>query len=111
MWGIFIPYVHSYLDDLLCLPIVLGLTTQFLQWIHPARRFYYLSHNHIIISIVFFSLVFEILYPFMFPLNYTADIIDILFYALGGYLYYSFVSLKTKNRWLTFVNHKREEIQ
>lgn len=108
VWEIFIPYVHAYLDDLLCMPIILGLSTQIIQWVHPAEQYYYLSKNYIIISVVFFSIIFELLYPFIYPQSYTGDPVDVFFYALGGFLFYQLVSLKTRNTWRTLIKDKEE---
>ena len=96
--NIYIPYIHAYLDDLLVLPIVLGLITQFFQWIHPAKEYYYLSKAHIIIAVLFFSIVFELIYPAVYPENYTADIVDVVFYSIGGLSFHYFVSVKLKEK-------------
>jgi hypothetical protein len=98
VWSINIPYVHAYLDDLLCLPIILGLSTQIIQWIHPARNYYYLSKTHLIIAVIFFSVVFELIYPLAYPENFTADAVDVIFYAIGGLLFYWVVTAKSKDK-------------
>lgn len=103
VWKIFIPYVHAYLDDLLCMPIILGLCTQIIQWIHPAKQYYHLSRNHIIISILFFSIVIELIYPFVYPESYTGDLFDVVCYTIGGLLFYQLVALKTRRRWKAFI--------
>ncbi len=100
--NIHIPYVHAYLDDLLVMPIILGLITQFFQWIHPAKQYYHLSKTHIIIAVLFFSVVFEMIYPVIYPQNYTADPIDVICYGLGGFCFYWLVSRRVKKAWVLF---------
>ncbi len=95
VWKIFIPYIHAYLDDLLCMPIILGLSTQIIQWIHPAKEYYHLTKTHIIIAVLFFSIVFELIYPVIYPENYTSDPIDVLCYGIGGFTFYWFVAIKS----------------
>ncbi len=97
--NISIPYVHAYLDDLLVMPIILGLSTQIIQWIHPAKEYYYLSKTHIIIALLFFSIVFELIYPVVYPENYTADPLDVLCYGIGGFVFYWMVTRKAKKNW------------
>jgi hypothetical protein len=54
--GIFIPYVHSYLDDLVCFPIVLTLGLAAYRWNNPQ---YKLTTWHIWPVVLFYALYFE----------------------------------------------------
>lgn len=99
-----IPYLHAYLDDLVCMPIVLGLTTQIAQWIHPVKEYYYLSPTHILLAVIFYSLLFEWILPVVNPQKYTADIFDILFYLMGATIFYFLVSKPNQKRYLTFLS-------
>lgn len=92
---VFLPVVHAYLDDLLCMPVVLGVSMQVIQWIHPLRQFYTLSQRHIFLAVVYYSILFEVVLPFFSPI-YTSDGIDIILYALGGLIFYWFVA---KPKW------------
>lgn len=78
-------FTTSYLDDLLCFPIVLLIV----QMVH--RKFYnerfLLPISHIIFSVVFFSVIFEIILPTISP-RYTADYLDLLCYLIGSIIFY-----------------------
>ncbi|WP_375578573.1 magnesium citrate secondary transporter [Marivirga tractuosa] len=99
-----IPILHAYLDDLVCMPIILGLGTQVIQWIHPVKDLYFLDKNAIIITVIFYSILFEGILPFVNPSIYTADWIDIVLYALGGIMFYNLVSKKVKGEYLAVLN-------
>lgn len=79
--GIFIPIVHSYLDDLLCFPIVftVGLA---------AYRILYRNGNYVLRPwqvwpvVVLYAVVFEVVLP-SFSATYTSDPWDMVAYALG----------------------------
>lgn len=95
-----IPISDAYLDDLVCMPIILGLGTQIIQWIHPVKNLYFLDKNAIIITVVFYSILFEAILPFVNPSIYTADWIDIVMYSVGAILFYNIVSKKVKEEYL-----------
>lgn len=95
-----IPILHAYLDDLVCLPIVLGLGTQLIQWIHPIKDLYFLDKTSIIITVIFYSILFEGIFPFVNPSIYTADWIDIVMYSVGAILFHNLVSKKVREEYL-----------
>ncbi|WKK77964.1 magnesium citrate secondary transporter [Marivirga salinae] len=95
-----IPISHAYLDDLVCIPIILGLGTQIIQWIHPIKNLYFLDKNVIIITVIFYSILFEGILPFVNPSIYTADWIDIVMYSIGAILFYNLISKKVKEEYL-----------
>lgn len=98
--GEVIPIFHAYLDDLLCMPIVLGLTTQIIQWIHPVRGLYFLDRNAIILTLLFYSILFEVILPFFNPSMFTADWLDIVMYSIGAILFYNLISRKVKAKYM-----------
>lgn len=93
-----IPVVHAYLDDLLCMPVVLGLTQALLQKIHPLGNYYYISTKHILFALLFYSILFEWLLPIYNPAVYTADLLDIVFYAIGAFLFYVLITKKSARK-------------
>lgn len=99
-FGYSVPILHAYLDDLLCMPIVLGMGTQILQWIHPIKDLYFLDKTAIIFTVVLYSILFEAILPFVNSSIYIADWIDVAFYALGGFAFYNLVSKKVKEEYL-----------
>lgn len=95
--GVYIPFYSDYFIDLICIPIVLGwikiftdkFSIQNFQWgILP-----------IAIAVVYFTIVFEFIMPNVSN-NYTQDYLDILFYSLGGMIFYFLIkdSLTTSQR-------------
>lgn len=93
-----VPVLHAYLDDLVCIPITLGMATQVIQWIHPLKELYYLNKTAVILSVLFYCILFEGILPFYNPLVFTADWIDIIMYAVGGFLYYQIISKRSKDQ-------------
>lgn len=87
-FGIFIPIVHSYLDDLLCFPLVLtlGLAAYRFQW--PNYR---LTPWHVWPLVLIYSVYFEWYLPQRSAL-YTADLLDVVMYGLGALLFQLFIN-------------------
>lgn len=83
--GLIVPLLDSYLDPLLCLPIVLHLMT----WEH---RFVYRRRQYVMprITILGYLVLLSLLWEFILPHwneKMTADPWDVLCYALGAFLY------------------------
>jgi hypothetical protein len=95
-----IPISDAYLDDLVCMPIILGIGTQIIQWIHPVKSLYFLDKNAIILTVIFYSILFEGILPFVNPSIYIVDWVDIVMYSVGAILFYNFVSKKVKEEYL-----------
>ncbi|MCF8461881.1 MAG: hypothetical protein K9G46_14240 [Flavobacteriales bacterium] len=89
-FGIFVPLIHSYLDDFLCFPIVLtlGLAAYRLRW--PD---YQLSVWHTIPVFLIFSFYFEVYLP-KTSANYTSDFVDVLMYLCGLAIFGYFINKK-----------------
>ena len=85
--GIFLPFIHSYLDDFLCSPIVLGFALFIQQQFTYRNRFYVLSAKMIVFFVIWYSLIFEVLLP-MSAEQFRADPWDVVAYSLGGFLFY-----------------------
>lgn len=90
---VFIPYVHAYLDDLLAMPVILGITLQVFKWIHPLREDFVFNKTQVVVGWLYFSFLFEFLLP-RWSSIYTADILDILCYGLGAITFYKLINLK-----------------
>ena len=84
-FGVFIPVVHSYLDDLICLPIVLTLGLAVYRIVWPTYR---LRLWHMIPVFVVYSIYFEWYLP-QISLAYTSDLFDVLAYT-GGLTIFSY---------------------
>ena len=89
-FGIFIPFIHAYLDDLLCMPVVLKITLALPHRLINTKP-YRLSGKQIIFAVAYFSIVFEVVLP---KLNekHTADVLDVFAYALGAILFYLYMN-------------------
>lgn len=86
-FGIFIPWVHEYLDDLLAIPVILGITLQIYRWIHPLKGNFKFKKEHIFVAFLYVSVVFEGFLPW-YSEQYVRDFWDILCYALGALVFY-----------------------
>lgn len=82
-----IPPADSYLDPLLCLPIILPLVRAERSFILRETD-YTLKPVHITAYFVLISVLAELIFP---RLNsaFTADPIDVICYAIGGCTYYA----------------------
>lgn len=94
-FGIFIPLLHAYLDDLLCMPIVLTLTLLVLQFLLKDFQFR-LNKFQIFIAFVYFSIMFEIILP-SFSAKYTPDILDIAAYGAGAFIFFNYINVPPLN--------------
>ncbi len=92
--GIFIPYIHSYLDDTLAPGIVLGFALAFQQQLTFRAKAYIFSIGHILFFVVWYALLFEIVFPYFDP-RHHADIMDVFAYSIGGFLFYKLGNLTT----------------
>ena len=90
--GLSYPLLRYYLNDLLCMPLVLGLTL-FLQ-----RNFILRDPNHVFtkyqvgIAVVYYAVGFEGVLP-LFMSRYTADGLDVVMYGLGGLFFHRFINV------------------
>ena len=89
--GIFIPFLHEYLDDLLAMPVVLGLTLQIMRWFHQQKDQYVFTKLQIAIAVIYFSLIFEVFLP-MKSATYTRDWWDVLCYAIGAVAFHYLIN-------------------
>lgn len=89
------PYKIPYLNDLLCLPIVLSLALWIQQKLFPMTCRPVLNAAQVIFAVLYFALFFEVVLP-AFSRRYTRDYLDILAYAVGGIIYYFFFNPQPK---------------
>ena len=75
-----------YGNDFLCMPIVLSICLMAARSIKNAPGIY-LSLISILSLTVFYALFFEAILP-KTGSNYTADVVDVLMYFLGAFLFY-----------------------
>lgn len=81
-----IPWVHSYLDDLLCPGIVLGFALFFQQQFTFRNSAYRFSNGHALFFVAWYSLLFEVLFP-IWDQRHFSDPWDVLAYGVGTLLF------------------------
>jgi len=86
--GVYIPFIHAYLDDFLCFPIVLTTGLAAYRWLWPN---YTLGAWHIWPMFVFFVVYFEVYLPGTSSV-YTADAWDALAYLLGILVFQKYIN-------------------
>jgi hypothetical protein len=89
--GIYIPYAHAYLDDLLAMPVILGITLQVYRWIHPQKEAFVLTSIQTFVGFAYIAFIFEWFLP-RFSNTYTADLLDVLCYGIGTLVFYHFIN-------------------
>jgi hypothetical protein len=77
-----IPWLYSYLDDLLAPGIVLGFTLFFFQKVFPGDPTFKLDNKLLFSFLVLYSLLFELIFPWT-DSRHTADYWDIVAYGVG----------------------------
>ena len=81
-------WIYFYINDFLCMPIVLSLCLAVSREIKKTETLY-VPLIVVIILTTYFTLHFEWLMP-QISARYTGDIIDISLYYLGALLFYNF---------------------
>jgi hypothetical protein len=79
--GIYFPFISDYFSDLICIP----LSLLFIDWFSKKMtgKIINMGFIHILIAVLYFSIVFEICMPYVSK-NFTADIFDVICYSIGG---------------------------
>jgi hypothetical protein len=78
-------FFRNYLNDLLCIPIVLYLTTWLLRIIYR-NVLIQLDTAKIVVAVITFSICFEWIAP-NYHTVHTGDWIDVLCYSFGGVVF------------------------
>ena len=99
-FGFHIPVVHAYLDDLCITPITLTLGLVSYRVLDGNYR---LTQWHIWSVVIAFAIYFDLYLPSM-STAYTADILDVLMYSLGGAIFSRTVNRTGTSRELNMAN-------
>lgn len=84
--GIFKPgFIASYFNDFLLVPVVLPILLFFCKKLNLRLVDIPPTFLELIIPLLIWSALFEFIFPYFIPKG-TADLLDILFYFLGGFL-------------------------
>lgn len=81
------PWMYSYVNDFLCMPIVLGLCLAVLRGLK--KKEIYIPLGIVLGLTSYFSLYFEWLMP-QLDARYTGDLIDVFLYFTGAILFFKF---------------------
>jgi hypothetical protein len=92
-------YISGYVNDLLCLPLVLWSILGILRWIHRPKLIV-LSPAKLIVAWIAFSLLFEWILPLRSPV-YTADLLDVILYGVGALIFW----------WIQKIDPSRKQIR
>ncbi len=100
--------IKSYVNDLLCLPIVLETCRRSASWI---LKIPHLHLNSFTITSVcmYFSVYFEYYLP-TFNTRYTSDWTDVLLYCFGGTIFY-FLQNKLPQNQCELDSREKERLQ
>lgn len=79
-------WVVSYVNDFLCMPIVLTICLKVVHLVKKDEQIR-LSLFSIFSLTTFYAIYFEVYLPKVEP-RYTADVLDVVMYFLGGTLFY-----------------------
>ena len=86
-------YKVPYLNDTLCLPVVLTVALWLQQKLFARTARARLNVAQVVFTVIYFAVFFEGILP-AFSEKYTRDYWDILAYAVGGIIYYFFCNPK-----------------
>lgn len=86
--------LYAYLDDLLCLPLTLGLILA-VQRVYFRNQAMVVPVRHIIFAAAAFGFCFELLLPLYKPL-YTADVLDVVAYTVGAIAFHQLMNKPLK---------------
>lgn len=78
--------INNYLNDFLIVPIVLTISLYVTRFLRNSKE-YKLSIGVIIYICVLYATLFEFIFP-KYLSRYTADIIDVILYFAGGFVFY-----------------------
>lgn len=78
--------INNYANDLLCLPLALGVITYIIRWLKK-DVFFEISFVFVILLSGFYSFYFEYYLP-QFDSRYTGDWIDVILYFSGAFAYF-----------------------
>lgn len=83
--GISTAFTRNYLDDLLAMPIILGLARETIRILHK-KPHWELEFSMIASAFVVVSVLFEVILPRFFE-HHTGDLVDVFCYAAGVVVY------------------------
>ena len=86
--------LNNYANDLLCLPIVLGMLTFFVRILKKDNDFRF-PLSFVLLLASYYAVYFEYYLPKVNP-RYTADVIDVFLYFTSAIAFYLFQKANVK---------------
>ena len=86
-------FADSYLDNLLAMPIILTLLLAERRWLFKKGSNYQIPVIDIVVATLYIIFITEVVFPLLSK-NFTADWKDLLFYALGSFVFYNTINTK-----------------
>jgi hypothetical protein len=87
IWGIYIPLIHAYMDDLLAIPVIMSLLLLFARLFYFKSTTYLFPTYYIVLSVVYLCVYFE-WYLASKSTTHTADWLDCVCYSIGGVIFW-----------------------
>ena len=94
-FGISLPLLDCYLDNLLAMPLLLTLLGWERRWLFKRVSGWKLSNLEVVAATVYVIIVSEILFPWLSP-AFTADWRDAVVYAFGSLVFQLTATIHTK---------------
>lgn len=95
-------FVNNYVNDLLCMPLVLGLLTFLIRYFKKDKYFSF-PLAFVLLLATYYSIYFEYYLPKINP-RYTADWIDVLLYFFSSIAFFIIQNNKRKKLFQKCVN-------
>lgn len=79
--SIYIPFIHSYMDDILFMPVALWFIQMVCRFIYGHT--FSLNYKHTLLLFIYVSIMFELVIP-KFNSYFVSDFFDVACYFLGS---------------------------
>jgi len=86
-----LPWLHSYLEDLIALPVILGCALTAVQIARKRWQSFVIPKRDLVLITIAFAFYFEVVLP-KFSDRFTQDPWDALCYVLGAGFFYTFIN-------------------
>lgn len=88
-----LPFIDSYLDNLLAMPIILTFLLVERRILFRRGKGYRLSAMDVVLATIYIVVIAEVVFPLLSD-NFVTDWRDVIFYSLGSLIFWF-----TINRW------------
>ena len=91
--SISLPFPDSYLDNIVAMPIILTLLLAERRWLFKKGSNYQIPVIDTVVATLYIIFISEVFFPLLSQ-KFTADWKDLLFYALGSFVFYKTINTK-----------------